>query len=66
MTSLGWQTMKTTTEINEKWNDYNKSVATCQLNNYGVIFLDAYDCPIDNEYELEEMYETYRNARKEG
>lgn len=51
--------MRTTTEINEKWSDYNKSVAKCHLNNYGVIFLDDYDCPIDDEYELEELYEKY-------
>lgn len=51
--------MKTTTEINEKWDDYGKKVAECHLNNYGVIFLDEYGCPIDNEHELEELYEQY-------
>lgn len=55
-----------TTEINENWNDYSKKVAKCQLNNYGVIFLDNYGCPIDNEYELEELYEAYLNSKKEG
>lgn len=59
MTSLGRWTMKTTTEINEKWDDYGKKVAECQLYNYGVIFLDNYDFPIDNEYELEELYEQF-------
>ena len=51
--------MKTTTKISEKWNDYDKKVAQCQLNNYGVIFLDEYGFPIDDEYELEELYEQY-------
>ena len=64
--SLGGVSMRTTTEIDEKWNDYSKKVAKCQLNNYGVIFLDDYSCPIDNEYELEELYETYQNSKKEG
>lgn len=58
--------MITTTEINENWNDYSKKVAKCHLNNYGVIFLDNYGCPIDNEYELEELYEAYLNSKKEG
>ena len=58
--------MRTTTEINEKWSDYNKSVAKCHLNNYGVIFLDDCCSPIDNEYELEELYEMYKNMQKEG
>ena len=58
--------MRTTTEIDEKWNDYNKIVAKCQLNNYGVIFLDDCGSPIDNEYELEELYEMYKNMQKEG
>ena len=66
MTSLRGWTMKTTMEINEKWDDYGKKVAECHLNNYGVIFLDDYGCPIDNEYELEELYEAYLNSKKEG
>lgn len=55
--------MKTATEINDNWNGYNKSIAECHLSNYGVIFLDDYDCPIDNEYELEELYERYRRNK---
>lgn len=47
--------MITTTKINEKWNDYDKLNAECQLSNYGKIFLDEYGQPIDNEHELEEL-----------
>lgn len=42
-------------EINETWCEYDKAVAKMHLANYGVIFLDEYDCPIDNEYDLEEI-----------
>ena len=41
-----------TTAIQKWWNDYNQTVAICQLDNNGVIFLDDYDCPIDNPEEL--------------
>lgn len=51
--------MKVTTEIDEKWNNYDKANAKCQLHNYGVIYLDEYDHPIDNEYELEDLNEKY-------
>lgn len=43
-----------TTKIDDKWNDYDKTVAKAQLENYGKIYLDEYGKPIDNEYELEE------------
>lgn len=47
--------IKTVREINPAWSDYDKSVARCHMENYGVIYLDEFDCPIDNEYELEEL-----------
>ena len=47
--------IKTITEINNKWTEYNKMVAKCQLMNFGKIFIDEYDEPIDNEYILEEI-----------
>lgn len=47
--------MKTTIEINENWSEYDKNVARCQMLNYGKIYLDEYDVPIDNEYLLEEL-----------
>lgn len=38
------------------WNEYDYAVAEAQLFNYGCIYLDQYNCPIDREYELEEIY----------
>ena len=47
--------VRTVKQINPEWSDYDKSVARCHMENYGVIYLDEYGCPIDNEYELEEL-----------
>ena len=47
--------MKTTKEINNEWSEYDKMIALSQLMNYGVIYLDEYDLPIDDEYLLEEL-----------
>ena len=47
--------VRTTKKINSEWSEYDRMVALSQLTNYGVIFLDAYDLPIDDEYELEEL-----------
>lgn len=52
--------MRTTKKINKNWREYDKVVAQCQLWTYGVIFLDKYGCPIDNEYEQDELYEEYK------
>lgn len=38
------------------WNEYDYYVAECQLFNYGCIYLDDYNMPIDREFELEEIY----------
>ena len=46
--------MNTTKEIDPRWSEYDKRVAKCHLANYGVIFLDRYGCPNDDEYEVEE------------
>jgi hypothetical protein len=56
--------MKTAITINEKWSDYEKTVARCQLINFRIIFLDKYGKPIDNEYELEELNEKYQKRTK--
>lgn len=49
-----------TTAIQKWWNDYNQTVAICQLNNNGVIFLDDYyDCPIDNQFEVDKLFEIF-------
>ena len=55
---------KTTTKVNKNWGDYDKSVAKCHLLNYGVIFLDEYNCPIDNEYMLEDIYAEYSKGAR--
>jgi hypothetical protein len=49
--------MKKTKRINPNWTAYDKSVAKCHIANYGVIYLDCYGQPIDDEYLLEELYE---------
>lgn len=48
--------IKVVYEINEQWSEYNKVVAMCQMTNYGKIYLDEYNEPIDDEYLLEELY----------
>lgn len=48
--------MKTTNVLNKSWSSYDKTVAQSQLNNYDIIFLDEYDCPIDDEFLLEDLF----------
>lgn len=44
-------------EINPQWDDYNKTVAECHLQNAGVIIVDIeYQTPIDDEFDLDEIY----------
>lgn len=40
--------MKTTTDLS-KFNGYDLVVAKCQLANWGVIYLDEYELPMDVE-----------------
>lgn len=49
--------------IDQTWSDYEITVATSQLHNFGCIFVDDSDCPIDNEFELEEIV-TERNGHE--
>lgn len=51
--------MKTRKTLKESWTAYDKSVAKCHLANYGVIYLDSYGVPIDDEYELQEIREKH-------
>ena len=51
--------MIVTTTIQKDWSDYNKTLAICQMDNNGVIFLDDYGCPIDNEFQVDEMFEDF-------
>lgn len=54
-----------TDTINDGWNDYDKQVATIQLSNYGRIYIDTtYKRPIDNEYELEDINDTFEAFQK--
>lgn len=46
-----------TYKINENWSEYDKSVAECQLENYSVIYLDDYGCPIDDIYITDDIFE---------
>lgn len=40
-----------------KFDGYDKCVAECHIRNCGRIIIDAiYEQPIDNEYDLEEIY----------
>lgn len=49
--------MKTRKTIDQKWSAYDKSVARCHLDIWGVIYIDEYGEPIDVEevfYMMEE------------
>ena len=55
--------LKTTKSLSDRWMEYDRTVGYFQLLNYGVIFLDEYNLPIDNENELEELYKQYQEAQ---
>lgn len=42
-----------TNEINNAWSEYDKIVGNIHLGRYGVIIIDIYGFPIDNEFDLE-------------
>lgn len=54
-------------EVNPAWGDYDKLVARCHLKQVEVIIVDA-KCgqPIDNEYDLEEIYRLVKEAKNTG
>lgn len=39
--------IKTRKIINNVWSEFDKAIGNCHLNNYGVIYLDEYGCPMD-------------------
>lgn len=43
--------LQTTTKVNPKWSDYDKSVAKCHLADFGFILLDEYGIPRDDVIE---------------
>ena len=56
--------VKTTTKINNNWSEYDKIIAQTHLTNYGIIFLDKiYGLPIDDLFELEELYMAHMNEK---
>ena len=46
--------------MHETWSDYDKAVAQCHLDNYGVVIIDGSGSPIDNEFDLEEISKLIR------
>lgn len=53
-------------EINPQWDDYNKTVAQCHLKNAGGIIVDSeYHTPIDNDYDLDEIYRILETKKSE-
>lgn len=53
---------KISTFIPEWWSSHYKAVASCQLDHNGIIFLDDYDCPIDNQLEVWKLFEAFING----
>lgn len=51
-----------TYKINDNWSEYDKSVAECHLENYSVIYLDDYGCPIDDIYITDDIFENIDNG----
>ncbi|MCS2889280.1 hypothetical protein NXV14_22630 [Bacteroides fragilis] len=65
-TSYGLE-FNTVTEINPEWSDYDKTIAECHLANTGVVIVDTeYGQPIDNEYDLEEIYRLLEKENKKN
>ena len=42
----------------DTFEGYDYAVASCHINNYGVIIVDEYGSPIDDEYVLEDIFES--------
>ena len=49
--------------IDSNWSKYDQTVGKSQLQNYNVIFLDAFRLPIDDIYEIEELFKVYKCFR---
>ena len=43
---------------------YDQTVAEAHLYNYGVIFVGEFQDVLDNEYDLEEVFEHYQNLEE--
>lgn len=44
-----------TDAINERWMGYHKKVAESHLTNYGVVIVDEYGNPIDNQFDIDQI-----------
>ena len=56
-TSYGLEFELLTASELDRFNGYDRVVAECQIANCGRIIVDViYQQPIDNEYDLEEIY----------
>lgn len=56
--------MNTRYTINPSWAKYDQLVARNMLKQYGVIFLDEYGLPIDNEREVDELFQKWERKVK--
>ena len=50
-------------EIDNSWGEYDQWIGKTQLMNYGVIFADEYGFPLDDEYEVEALYEIWKGEQ---
>lgn len=48
-------------KIKDSWNKYDQQVAKCQLEDYELIFIDEYGCPIDDFEICEQLYSDYKS-----
>ena len=52
-------------EYISRFQGYDRAVADCQIANCGRIVVDStYEQPIDNEYDLDEIYGLIKNIRE--
>jgi len=57
-TNYGLEYMTLTADELHRFEGYDRSVAECHITNCGCIVVDTlYEQPVDNEYDLEEIYE---------
>ena len=60
---LKYRTLNSLDELAEiaELDMYDRTVAESHLYNYGVIFIGEFDDVLDNQYELEEIFEHYQS-----
>ena len=61
-TSYGLKCKTLSAEELDRFEGYDKSIARCHIANCGHIIVDCvYEQPIDNEYDLEEIYDLLKD-----